>query len=191
VGVKQMRDMYSRVSQSTDLQLLLKKCFLLNFGLLVVYHVVFVYLLIPLGHAGMQSLPLPQFAVIVMEYALILLYYACWLLPSYVIINIKNFEDYPAIAKIVRPSQGGSQSLAALLADIIYGTILGLALLAQSSLCSFIPYIGWIVSFIYSCLWWSVSSYDYRWASMGYTLEQRLQFVEKRWVYFFGLWNSC
>jgi hypothetical protein len=46
------------------------------------------------------------------------------------------------------------------LTDQIYGLMLALSLMLQIALLSFLPFIGRVLSFVYSCWLWSFSSFE-------------------------------
>ncbi|KAI7864977.1 etoposide-induced protein 2.4-domain-containing protein [Spinellus fusiger] len=49
-----------------------------------------------------------------------------------------------------------------------------------------IPYIGIFLSFFMNCAIMSYYCFEYKWGYLGWTLEQRLTYLENHWAFFLG-----
>ncbi|KAI9310883.1 etoposide-induced protein 2.4-domain-containing protein [Dichotomocladium elegans] len=84
-------------------------------------------------------------------------------------------------------STSGSTNIVQSMASTVYTTIFyvncgvfGVLLRA------FVPQIGTFLAFMMNCIVMSYYSFEYKWLYMGWTLEQRLAYVEEHWAYFLG-----
>ncbi|KAI9498005.1 etoposide-induced protein 2.4-domain-containing protein [Zychaea mexicana] len=75
------------------------------------------------------------------------------------------------------------QSMASMIYTVIFymncGVFAGL-------LRSMIPHVGTLLAFLMNCAIMSYYCFEYKWLYMGWTLEQRMTFMEEHWAYFLG-----
>ena len=76
-----------------------------------------------------------------------------------------------------------TKSIFTVLATEGYRWILLLLVLVQSTLSYRIPYVGPLLSFIQYAWIASYSSFEFSWQHMGYSLEKRIEMLERHWVY--------
>merc|ERR1711916_262107 len=72
------------------------------------------------------------------------------------------------------------------LADLTFSTTMQLLMLLQASAMAFIPTIGPILCFIYTCWITSLYCFEYSWISAGWSLQKRVTYFEEHWAYFLG-----
>ncbi|KAG2183146.1 hypothetical protein INT43_006141 [Umbelopsis isabellina] len=49
-----------------------------------------------------------------------------------------------------------------------------------------IPHIGTPISFIVSCWFISYYAFEFKWVNLGFTMDQRMAYLEKHWAFFLG-----
>ncbi|KAI8587779.1 etoposide-induced protein 2.4-domain-containing protein [Geranomyces variabilis] len=179
------------------------KCLLLN-GLLFLGSIfLFDYAVLPVsrslrgyaataaGDGGGKS---PAVAGDLFDTLLGMTYSVLWVYPIYAISFILNAMWYQRIADRSYRVQVGKpvsapftyDRLLKMITDEAYRGLLLLNFLAQSLLVYFIPYVGPALSFLCFCWVASFYSFEYRWASKGWSLQQRVDHFESHWAYYIG-----
>ncbi|KAI9104742.1 etoposide-induced protein 2.4-domain-containing protein [Phlyctochytrium arcticum] len=178
---------------SKTIQLYTFKCVLLNgfifLGSLLLFH----SLILPLSRyiyssATQQSHP-PY-----LDSLFTIAYYVLWLYPMYAISFLANAMWYQKIADRSYSIQVGKpvatklnyDKLLAMISGEAYRTLLLLNFLILPLLIKFIPYVGPFLCFISFCWLASFYSFEYKWMSQGWTLQQRVDHFEERWAYYIG-----
>ncbi|ORZ17282.1 etoposide-induced protein 2.4-domain-containing protein [Absidia repens] len=83
-------------------------------------------------------------------------------------------------------SAGSVSNAVQSVAATIYTTIFYINCGVFASLLRFIPVIGVALSFAMNCLIMSYYCFEYRWVYLGWSLEQRIAYVEQHWSFFLG-----
>ena len=72
------------------------------------------------------------------------------------------------------------------LADSVYRSIFSIYFLLQTWLCLFVPLIGRILHFFHLCLLFSLTSFEYRWLHIGWSVNKRIDSLQSDLFYFSG-----
>jgi len=129
-----------------------------------------------------------------MSLLLMWMYYLLWIYPIYGISFILSAIWYQDIADTSFVVLGGKrpaleftfQRWVNSMAEEVYRLLLIWTFCVQILAFSFIPYVGRFLAALQCCWLHSLYSFEYKWVLQGWTLEQRLEFLETRWAYFAG-----
>ena len=83
-------------------------------------------------------------------------------------------------------NSGSSSNIGDYFAEVVMSALFGVVFLLEITLLSAIPFVGKFISFIFTCIYFSLSSFEYRWINDSRRLEQRVNAIEKCWPYFIG-----
>ncbi|KAI9179541.1 hypothetical protein H9P43_004869 [Blastocladiella emersonii ATCC 22665] len=201
---------------STQIQRAALKCFLLNgvllLGSLVFYHLVVKQLLALLfawtlpepAVAGEDPLA-GSTAFAVVDTAVHILYHVFWVYPVYALSFVLNSMWYTDIARRsldIRQAQlrtlgrGNADAPPASprvrkkwtqnIVDELYRGLLSVVHLSVAMVAYFAPALGPVLSFALTSWMYAMYSFEYKWASQGWSLEARLRHMEERWPYYLG-----
>ncbi|KAG0172030.1 Etoposide induced 2.4 mRNA [Apophysomyces sp. BC1034] len=114
--------------------------------------------------------------------------------PAYILLLAINGQFYGPVAEKAfqiqaskKKDEAGNianavQSMAAIIYTIIFYINCGIF----GALLSTIPQIGFWLSFIANCFFGAYYCFEYKWLYLGWTMEQRMSYVENHWAYFLG-----
>lgn len=199
---------YHLISRSPKIQQRFVQCVLLNICIFVGSVTLLNAFLIPLlhwllfikeAHHGTDLDPLNQIGAAVTT-ALTWLYQLALIYPVYIISFVLNRVWYQDIADEAyhkdwgqnnnskQPAcKGRQQFLGFVIATIteeLWRTLLTVVMFGQLALFSFVPVIGPIVSGLHYCWLNALYAFEYKWVLANWGLWERLEYVERRWVYF-------
>ena len=128
-------------------------------------------------------------------------YYLLWVYPMYGLSFVLSSLWYQDIADATfaarrssvqqmsayRPVAATFKRWVAVMSEELYRLLLVLIFVVQLTCLSYVPYgVGGALAFIHLCWLHSLYSFDYKWSHLGWRLELRLSFFERRWSYFLG-----
>ncbi|KAJ3191789.1 Etoposide induced 2.4 mRNA [Irineochytrium annulatum] len=126
--------------------------------------------------------------------ALTALYHLLWVYPVYLVSFVLNSYWYQAIAdrsfailrgeRVTHPRT--YDRLLKRIADESYRALLLFNYLATAAAMYSVPVVGPFLSFALFNWIGAFFSFEYKWASKGWTLERKLEYFEDRWAYFAG-----
>ncbi|KAI8367665.1 etoposide-induced protein 2.4-domain-containing protein [Radiomyces spectabilis] len=85
-----------------------------------------------------------------------------------------------------RQGSSGIANTVQSMASTVYTIIFYINCGVFASLLRSIPTVGTLLSFLANCFIMSYYCFEYKWVYYGWTMEQRLLFVEQNWAYFLG-----
>jgi len=146
------------------------------------------------------SSAMAQEAVWWVENLVLLVFNLFWVYPLFFLAKIVGTMYYQEVANAAYRSHRGAAPgfnpamknrdmvswLSISIADLVYSTILQLMMLLEASLLLFIPRVGPALSIIYSSWIMSLYCFEYTWLNAGWSLEKRLEYFERHWLYFLG-----
>ncbi|KAI8341121.1 etoposide-induced protein 2.4-domain-containing protein [Chlamydoabsidia padenii] len=83
-------------------------------------------------------------------------------------------------------SAGNVSNAVQSIAATVYTTIFYINCGVFASLLRSVPMVGVLLSFAMNCLIVSYYCFEYRWVYMGWSLEQRIAYIEQHWSFFLG-----
>ncbi|KAL7751997.1 hypothetical protein RI367_002525 [Sorochytrium milnesiophthora] len=150
------------------------------------------------------------------EVVLSVLYYVLWVYPVYALTFILNsmwYQDIADLTYVLHSSKSsGTQGVQAAskvaarkqktsfvqtVVEEVYRALLFLAFLAIASVLYMVPLpaplnsLGALFSFTHVAWLYGYYSFEYKWIIRGWSLEQRMRYVEENWAYFAGFGFPC
>ena len=171
------------IIQNSLIRKILKDIFLFNGIFILAFH--YLYNNYIFRHLYLIEFNLPPHTINIY----IIIYYLLWIIPVYIISIFYNLSWYLDIANELYKYEKTTQRSTPIsnqTSELIYGCLLGQSFLLQICICSYLPFIGKIISFIYSCFLLSFQIFEYRMNKQGLKLHQKIKMVEFYWPYFAG-----
>mmetsp|Transcript_4018 Transcript_4018/g.7145 ORF Transcript_4018/g.7145 Transcript_4018/m.7145 type:complete len:301 (-) Transcript_4018:1329-2231(-) len=178
--------------KSDKLRTLFWQFFVLNFVVLCGSLFVFQYVgerIVQLLHTWTKS---PEAAPLFTAGFTVLFKYA-WMWPVRILAHILNsvwcFHVVGEATRLQKAAQFSAMSYDRILRSVtecIYQVVLLFFFYLEVNLWSLVPYVGFPISFVFSCWLHAFYAFDYRWAHEGRSLKQRVKAFELSWDYYFG-----
>lgn len=123
-----------------------------------------------------------------------ILYHILWIYPIYCLSFILNTVMYQDLAdeafaisrKCVSDKPRRCVSLLRRVVDEMFRVLLNFLYILWMHVLYVIPIIGPALYFVHFCWLASLYAFEYRWVSLKWNTGERLQYLEKHWIYFFG-----
>ncbi|CAO3642458.1 unnamed protein product [Cunninghamella blakesleeana] len=115
--------------------------------------------------------------------------------PMYIALLVINGKFYTKVAEKSLQIQNKNESNASAgsvsnaiqsVANTIYTTIFYVNCGVFAALLRTIPVVGTFLSLFMNCLIMAYYCFEYRWIYLGWSLEQRLLYIEQHWAFFLG-----
>eukprot|EP00124_Ichthyophonus_hoferi_P000971 Ihof_evm3s43 gene=Ihof_evmTU3s43 len=86
-----------------------------------------------------------------------------------------------------------SQDMSRQMADHLYSVLLELVMALEIMALHMLPVLGPMLSFLLMSWLYSLYCFEYKWGSVQWPLDKKLDFIETRWPYFagFGMPFAC
>jgi len=123
-----------------------------------------------------------------------ILYHILWIYPIYCLSFILNTVMYQDLAdeafsisrKCVSDKPRRTVTILRRVVDEMFRVVLNLLYIVWMHILYVLPIVGPSLYFIHFCWLASLYAFEYRWVSLKWNTNERLQYVEKHWIYFFG-----
>jgi len=197
LNVKYVQEIFSNSPNSKEIRKLTLNCLILNLVIFLGSLVLFEFYVNPLVsyllnvNTGSETLLLVGrisdafFSVITNLF---------WFWPIHFLSFFLNGIWYQDIAAAVyKPSKEVSQSsfrqFLRHLASIVYRYGIQYSFLTQATVIYYVPIFGIPASVIGFSWLYSLCCFEYKWVMLGWTLERRITYFQRHWVYFIGFGN--